>query len=257
MKMTTEEAFVKVLQMHGIEHAFGIIGSAMMPISDLFPKAGITFWDCAHEVNAGMMADGFTRSTGKMSMMVAQNGPGITNFVTPVKTAYWNHTPLLLVTPQAANKTIGQGGFQEIEQMRLFADMVCYQEEVRDPARIAEVLNRVIEKAWRGSAPAQINVPRDYWCQVIDIELPQIVPHRLPRSARSTTRPTAVSEAASCTRIWACRADGNTSMMRSSAVEVSLVWSVAKTRWPVSAARMAASMVSRSRISPTRITSGS
>ncbi len=180
MKMTTEEAFVKVLQMHGIEHAFGIIGSAMMPISDLFPKAGITFWDCAHECNAGMMADGYTRTTGKMSMMVAQNGPGITNFVTPVKTAYWNHTPLLLVTPQAANKTIGQGGFQEIEQMRLFADMVCYQEEVRDPSRIAEVLNRVIEKAWRGSAPAQINVPRDFWTQVIDIELPQVV--RLERS---------------------------------------------------------------------------
>jgi sulfoacetaldehyde acetyltransferase len=180
MKMTTEEAFVKVLQMHGIQHAFGIIGSAMMPISDLFPKAGITFWDCAHECNAGMMADGYTRTTGKMSMMVAQNGPGITNFVTPVKTAYWNHTPLLLVTPQAANKTIGQGGFQEIEQMRLFADMVCYQEEVRDPSRIAEVLNRVIEKAWRGSAPAQINVPRDFWTQVIDIDLPQVV--RLERS---------------------------------------------------------------------------
>lgn len=174
-KMNTEEAFVKVLQMHGIEHAFGIIGSAMMPISDLFPKAGITFWDCAHECNAGMMADGFTRASGKMSMMVAQNGPGITNFVTPVKTAYWNHTPLLLVTPQAANKTIGQGGFQEIPQMKLFEDMVCYQEEVRDPSRIAEVLNRVIDQAWRGSAPAQINIPRDFWTQIIDIELPQIV----------------------------------------------------------------------------------
>ena len=132
MKMTTEEAFVKVLQMQGIEHAFGIIGSAFMPISDLFPKAGITFWDVAHEGNAGMMADGFTRASGKMSMIVAQNGPGITNFVTPVKTAYWNHTPLLLVTPQAANKTIGQGGFQEIEQMAAFKDMVCYQEEVRE-----------------------------------------------------------------------------------------------------------------------------
>jgi sulfoacetaldehyde acetyltransferase len=167
-KMTTEEAFVKVLQRHGIEHAFGIIGSAMMPVSDLFPTAGITFWDCAHECNAGMMADGFTRASGKMSMMIAQNGPGITNFVTPVKTAYWNHTPLLLVTPQAANKTIGQGGFQEIPQMALFEDMVCYQEEVRDPTRIAEVLNRVIEQAWRGSAPAQINVPRDYWTQVVD-----------------------------------------------------------------------------------------
>jgi len=174
-KMTTEEAFVKVLQMHGIEHAFGIIGSAFMPISHIFPDAGITFWDVAHETNGGLIADGYTRSTGKMSMVVAQNGPGITGLVTPIKTAYWNHTPLLLVSPQAANKTMGQGGFQEVEQMNLFKDMVCYQEEVRDPSRIAEVLNRVIEKAIRGSAPAQINVPRDYWTQVIDIELPPIV----------------------------------------------------------------------------------
>src|SRR6056297_2720303 len=127
MKMTTEEAFVKTLQRHGIRHAFGIIG-----------------WDCAHEGSAGMMADGYTRATGRMSMMIAQNGPGITNFVTAVKTDYWNHTPLLLVTPQAANKTIGQGGFQEVEQMKLFEDMVAYQEEVRDPSRVAEVLNRVI-----------------------------------------------------------------------------------------------------------------
>ena len=174
-KMTTEEAFVKVLQMHGIEHSFGIIGSAFMPISDIFPEAGITFWDVAHETNGGLIADGYTRATGKMSMVIAQNGPGITGLVTPIKTAYWNHTPLLLVTPQAANKTMGQGGFQEVEQMNLFKDMVCYQEEVRDPSRMAEVLNRVIEKAIRGSAPAQINVPRDYWCQVIDIDLPPIV----------------------------------------------------------------------------------
>ncbi len=180
MKMTTEEAFVKTLQMHGIEHAFGIIGSAMMPISDIFGQAGITFWDCAHEGSGGMMADGFTRASGKMSMMIAQNGPGITNFVTAVKTAYWNHTPLLLVTPQAANKTIGQGGFQEVEQMKLFEDMVAYQEEVRDPSRIAEVLNRVILNARRASAPAQINVPRDFWTQVIDIDLPAIVEFERP-----------------------------------------------------------------------------
>ena len=61
----------------------------------------------------------------------------------------------------AANKTIGQGGFQEVEQMNLFKDMVCYQEEVRDPSRVAEVLNRVISKAIKGSAPAQLNIPRD------------------------------------------------------------------------------------------------
>ena len=191
MKMTTEEAFIKVLQMHGIEHAFGIIGSAMMPVSDLFPKAGVTFWDCAHETNAGLIADGYSRVTGKMAMAIAQNGPGVTGFVTAVKTAYWNHTPMLLVTPQAANKTMGQGGFQEVTQMALFEDMVCYQEEVRDASRVPEVLNRVIEKAWRGCAPAQINIPRDFWTQVIDVDLPQIV--RLERSAGGRT---AIAEAA-------------------------------------------------------------
>ncbi len=179
-KMTTEEAFVKVLQKHGIQHAFGIIGSAFMPISDLFPKAGITFWDVAHESNGGIMADGYTRSTGKIAMCIAQNGPGITGLVTPIKTAYWNHTPMLLVTPQAANKTMGQGGFQEVEQMNLFKDMVCYQEEVRDPTRVAEVLNRVISKAIKGSAPAQLNIPRDYWTQVVDIELPSIIKFERP-----------------------------------------------------------------------------
>ena len=191
MKMTTEEAFVKTLQMHGIRNAFGIIGSAMMPISDIFPKAGIMFWDCAHEGSAGMMADGFTRATGEMSMMIAQNGPGITNFVTAVKTAYWNHTPLLLVTPQAANKTIGQGGFQEVEQMKLFEDMVAYQEEVRDPTRVVEVLSRVILQAHRASAPAQINIPRDMWTQVVDIELPKIIAFERPQGGDE-----AVAEAA-------------------------------------------------------------
>ena len=174
-KMTTEEAFVKVLQLNGINQSFGIIGSAFMPISDLFPKAGIKFWDVAHECNGGYICDGYTRSSGKIGMCIAQNGPGITNFVTAIKTAYWNHTPMLLVTPQAANKTIGQGGFQEVEQMALFKDMVCYQEEVRDPSRIAEVLNRVIEKSIRGSAPAQINIPRDYFCKVVDIDIPKVV----------------------------------------------------------------------------------
>ena len=191
MKMTTEEAFIKVLQRHGIEHAFGIIGSAFMPISDYFPQAGITFWDVAHECNGGYMADGYTRTTGKMSMIIGQNGPGITNFVTCVKTAYWNHTPMLLITPQAANKSIGQGGFQEVEQMAAFKDMVGYQEEVRDPTRIAEVLNRVITKGKRISAPVQINIPRDIWTQVIDIELPEIVEFEHPAGGTD-----AISEAA-------------------------------------------------------------
>ncbi|RBP09859.1 sulfoacetaldehyde acetyltransferase [Roseiarcus fermentans] len=191
MRMTTEEAFVKVLQRHGIDQAFGIIGSAFMPISDLFPKAGIRFWDVAHETNGGVMCDGYTRATGRIAMAIAQNGPGVTNFVTAVKTAYWNHTPMLVVTPQAANRTIGLGGFQEVDQMAMFRDVAAYQEEVRDPSRIAEVLNRVITKAKRLSAPAQINVPRDFWTQVVDIELPPVIALEPPAGGEN-----AISEAA-------------------------------------------------------------
>ena len=98
---------------------------------------------------------------------------------------------MLLVTPQAANKTIGQGGFQEVEQMALFEDMVCYQEEVRDPSRMAEVLNRVIEKAWRGSAPAQINVPRDFWTQVDRHRAAADRPPRAPARRRRGRSPQA------------------------------------------------------------------
>ena len=121
MRMTTEEAFIKVLQRHGIEHAFGIIGSAMMPVSDLFPRAGHHLLGLrARDQRRASCATATARATGKMAMAIAQNGPGVTGFVTAMKTAYWNHTPMLLVTPQAANKTMGQGGFQEVPQMALF-----------------------------------------------------------------------------------------------------------------------------------------
>ncbi|MDG1424829.1 MAG: sulfoacetaldehyde acetyltransferase, partial [Paracoccaceae bacterium] len=76
-------------------------------------------------------------------------------------------------------------GFQEVEQMALFKDMVAYQEEVRDPSRMAEVLNRVIANAKRASAPAQINIPRDYWTQVVDIDLPEMIEYERPGGGES------------------------------------------------------------------------
>jgi transcriptional regulator NrdR len=149
MRMTTEEAFVKVLQMHGIEHAFGIIGSAFMPISDYFPRAGIKFWDVAHECSGGYIADGYTRTTGKMAMIIAQNGPGITNFVTCVKTAYWNHTPMLLVTPQAANKTIGQRRFTTYERVEEILPLIIKKDgrrEAFDRDKVLVGLKKAVEK---------------------------------------------------------------------------------------------------------------
>merc|ERR1711912_5868 len=79
-----------------------------------------------------------------------------------------------------------------VEQMAMFKDCVCYQEEVRDPTRIAEVLNRVIEKAIRGSAPAQMNIPRDFWTKVVEIEIPQGV--HLERSSGGAQSVSAAAE---------------------------------------------------------------
>jgi sulfoacetaldehyde acetyltransferase len=134
-----------------------------------------------------MMADGFTRATGKMSMMVAQNGPAS-------PTSSPGEDRLLEPHPAAAGHAAG--GQQDHRPGRLpgngadglFEDMVAYQEEVRDPSRMAEVLNRVIMKAKRGSAPAQINIPRDFWTQVIDIELPSVVEFERPAGGEAGHR---------------------------------------------------------------------
>src|SRR3546814_11477815 len=130
-----------------------------MPIPDLFPMAGIACWDVAHETNGGLICDGYTRASGKMAMAIAQNGHGVTGFVTAVKTAYWNHTPMLLVTPQAATRTTGQGGFQEVEPMPMFREMVCDAEEGGDPARVAEGQTRTISTDSSGHAPRRLNGP--------------------------------------------------------------------------------------------------
>ena len=112
--MTTEEAFVKVLQKHGIQHAFGIIGSAFMPISDLFPKAGITFWDVAHESNGGIMADGYTDQLVKLQC-VLQKWTWYNWVSYTYKTAF-GIISMLLVTPQAANKLWVKEAFKKLSK---------------------------------------------------------------------------------------------------------------------------------------------
>ena len=88
-KMSASEAFVETLAAQGVSHVFGIVGSAYMDALDLFEAAGIRFISVAHEQGAGHMADGFSRANGRHGVCIAQNGPGITNFVTAIAAAYW------------------------------------------------------------------------------------------------------------------------------------------------------------------------
>lgn len=175
--MTSSEAFVETLAAHGVKEVFGIVGSAYMDALDLFPLAGIRFVSVAHEQNAAHMADGYARVTGKHGVCIGQNGPGITNFVTAIAAAYWAHSPVVAITPEAGSLTAGLGGFQETDQMPIFSKITKYQVNVSSPRRMAELTHRAFSIALHERGPVQLNIPRDHFYGEVDaaIQQPQTI----------------------------------------------------------------------------------
>ncbi len=180
-RMTPSEAFVETLVAQGVSEVFGIVGSAYMDALDLFPAAGIRFVPTVHEQGAAHMADGYSRVSGRHGVCIAQNGPGITNFVTAIAAAYWAHSPVIAITPETGSMSIGLGGFQETDQLPIFSRITKFQAHVNNPARIAELSSRAFDRAILEMGPAQINIPRDYLYGEIDCEIPQ--PIRIERGA--------------------------------------------------------------------------
>src|SRR6266567_2631077 len=172
-RMTPSEAFVETLAAHGVTHIFGIVGSAYMDALDIFEPAGIRFISVAHEQGAGHMADGYSRVSGRQGVCIAQNGPGITNFVTAVAAAYWAHSPVVCITPETGSGTLGLGGFQETEQLPIFSKITKFQAHVNNRARIAELTARAFDRAHLELGPTQLNIPRDYFYGDIECEIPR------------------------------------------------------------------------------------
>lgn len=190
-RMSPSEAFVETLVAHGVTDVFGIVGSAYMDALDIFPAAGIRFWSVAHEQNAAHMADGYSRASGRHGVCIAQNGPGITNFVTAIAAAYWAHSPVVAITPETGSMTIGLGGFQETDQLPIFSKITRYQAHVNRPERIAELTHRAFQLAMLERGPTQVNIPRDYFYGEYDYTIP--TPITVRRAAGS---PESLDEAA-------------------------------------------------------------
>lgn len=180
-RMTSSEAFVETLVAHGVTDVFGIVGSAYMDALDIFEPAGIRFWSVAHEQAAAHMADGYSRVSNRHGVCIAQNGPGITNFVTAIAAAYWAHSPVVAITPQTGSMGIGMGGFQETDQMPIFEKITKYQVQVNRHERIAEATHRAFTLAMAERGPVQVNIPRDLFYGEADYEIRQ--PLDLARSA--------------------------------------------------------------------------
>ena len=178
-RMTPSEALVETLVANGATEVFGIVGSAYMDALDLFPAAGIRFVPVAHEQGAAHMADGYARASGRHGVCIAQNGPGITNFVTAIAAAYWAHSPVVFITPETGSLTMGLGGFQETEQLPIFSKITKYQGHVSSPKRMAEIAARCFDRAMLEMGPAQLNIPRDHFYGDIEATIPS--PMRIGR----------------------------------------------------------------------------
>ena len=170
-KMGPSEALVETLAANGVTHVFGIVGSAFMDALDIFPAAGIAFVPVAHEQGAIHMADGYARASGRHGVCIAQNGPGVTNFVTGVAAAYWAHSPVVFITPETGSLTMGLGGFQETEQLPIFSKITKYQGHVNHPRRMAEIAARCFDRAMLEMGPAQLNIPRDFFYGEIEASI--------------------------------------------------------------------------------------
>jgi len=190
--MTSSEAFTETLVANGVDKIFGIVGSAFMDALDIFPAAGIRFVSVQHEQNAVHMADGYSRVTNNPGVCIAQNGPGITNFVTGVAAAYWAHSPVVVITPETGSLGMGLGGFQETEQLPIFSGITKYQAHVCSPKRMAEFTNRCFHYAQMERGPVQLNIPRDHFYGDLKTTIP--APMNIERSAGG---PAALSDALS------------------------------------------------------------
>ncbi len=178
-RMTPSEAFVETLIAHGVTDVFGIVGSAFMDALDLFPTAGIRFIPTVDEQGAGHMADGYSRASGRHGVCIAQNGPGVTNFVTSTAAAYWAHSPVVVITPETGSTTMGLGGFQETEQLPIFSKITKYQGHVSRQERMAELTARCFDMAMSERGPTQLNIPRDNFYGEADYTIP--VPKKIAR----------------------------------------------------------------------------
>ena len=171
--MTASEAFVETMVANNVQYIFGIMGSAFMDAMDIFKPAGIRFMSVVHEQGAAHMADGYARVSGKHGVCIGQNGPGVSNCVTAIAAAYWAHSPVVIITPESGTGGMGLGGFQEANQLPMFQEFTKYQGHVVHPARMAEFTGRCFDRAMSEMAPAQLNIPRDYFYANSDYIIPK------------------------------------------------------------------------------------
>ena len=176
--MKGAQIFVECLKRERVEVIFGYPGGAVLPLCDVLYDSGIRFILTRHEQGAAHAADGFARSSGKVGVCLATSGPGATNLVTGIATAYMDSVPIVAITGQVATHLIGNDAFQEVDITGITRPITKHNYLIKDVDEIPRVISEAFYIAKTGRpGPVLIDFPVDiqrkegefYWPEKVEI----------------------------------------------------------------------------------------
>ena len=177
MELTGAEIIIRCLQEEQVEYAFGYPGGAVLFIYDeLFKQDKVKHVLVRHEQAAVHAADGYARSSDKVGVAIVTSGPGLTNAVTGIATAYMDSIPMVIISGQVPTYAIGEDAFQEVDAVGITRPCVKHNFLVKDPKDIASTIKKAFYLARTGRpGPVLVDIPKDVSNQKAKFEYPASV----------------------------------------------------------------------------------
>src|SRR5918999_877718 len=176
VEMTGAKALIYVLEKEGVDIVFGLPGGANLPIYDALVDANLRHILVRHEQSAAHMADGYARIKRKSGVCFATSGPGATNLITGIATAYADSSPMIAVTGQVPLAMIGKDAFQETDIIGVANPCTKYSFQPRSAAEIPEVVKKAVYIAESGRpGPVLVDIPKDVQQAREDVFFPEMI----------------------------------------------------------------------------------
>jgi len=176
VRMTGAQALVECLKAEGVEYIFGIPGGAVLPLYDALYDSGLRTVLCRHEQGATHMADGYARATGRPGVVLATSGPGATNLVTGLATAYMDSIPMVAITGNVARHLIGRDAFQEADITGITLPVTKHNFLVRSARELPWAIKAAFHIATTGRpGPVLVDIPKDVGLEELNFTYPETV----------------------------------------------------------------------------------
>lgn len=174
--ISVSEAIVKCLEQEGVQVVFGYPGAAICPFYDALIQSDIRHILVRTEQNAGHAANGYARMTGKPGVCVVTSGPGATNLITGISTAYMDSIPMVIITGQVSSELLGRDVFQEVDITGSVEPFIKHSYLVKDPSQIGRIFKEAFYIAGTGRpGPVLVDIPMDIQKAMIDFSYPKEV----------------------------------------------------------------------------------